>query len=167
MKCDDVSRELIAYLDRRANSGDRAVVEEHLKDCAACRTRAEDFRKLWNLLDEVPVHEPSFGFDARLRQRIAGEGRPRWFTRLVPQPRLAFSVALLAALSIWMSRLPQQNLATAAPTEEEQFQVIKDLGVLENYDLLSKSEALSELPPMSAPQPVPETKEQPREDGGL
>jgi anti-sigma factor RsiW len=167
MKCEDVSRELIAYLDRRANSADRSVVEAHLKDCAACRTRAEDFRKLWNLLDEVPVHEPSFGFDARIRQRIAGEARPHWFTWLVPQPRLALTMALLVALSVWISRLPQENPLTTAQSEEEQFQVIKDLGVLENYDVLSKSDALSELPPMAAPQPVPEEKEKQREDGGL
>jgi anti-sigma factor RsiW len=166
MKCEDVSRELIAYLDRRANSGDRAVVEEHLKDCAACRTRAEDFRKLWNLLDEVPVQEPSFGFDARIRQRISSARGPRWFAWLLPEPRLVFTMALLVALSIWMWRLPQENLAPTAQSEEEQFQVIKDLGVLENYDVLSKSEALSELPPMAAPQPVPEEKEQQREDGG-
>ncbi|HYL68230.1 MAG TPA: zf-HC2 domain-containing protein [Candidatus Limnocylindria bacterium] len=167
MKCDDVSKELIAYLDRRANSAERAMVEAHLKDCAACRTRAEDFRKMWSLLDEVPMHEPSFGFDARLRQRIAAEARPRWFSWLVPQPRLAFTMALLVALSIWMSKLPQQeNPLTTAQREEEQFQVIKDLGVLENYDVLSKSDALSELPPMATPQPVPEEKDQHQGDGG-
>jgi anti-sigma factor RsiW len=166
MKCDDVSKELIAYLDRRASSADRAVVETHLKDCAACRTRAEDFRKLWNLLEEVPVHEPSFGFDARLRQRIAAEGQRRWFTWLVPQPRLAFSMALLVALSVWMWRLPQDGIPTSAQSEEEQFQVIKDLGVLENYDVLSKSDALSELPPMAAPQPAPTDKDSQQGDGG-
>jgi anti-sigma factor RsiW len=165
MKCEDVSKELIAYLDRRANSAERAVVEIHLKDCAACRSRAEDFRKLWNLLDEVPVHEPSVGFDAKVRQRIAAEGRPRWFARLVPQPRLAFTMALLVALSVWMSRLPQENLATSAPSDEEQFQVIKDLGVLENYDVLSKSDALSELPPMAPAQPAEGEKDRLQEDG--
>jgi anti-sigma factor RsiW len=169
MKCDDVSKELIAYLDRRANSADRAVVEQHLKDCAACRTRAEDFRKLWSLLDEVPVHEPSFGFDARLRQRIASEGRPRWFTWLVPQPRLAFSMALLVALSIWMSRLPQNRPTSFAnaPSEEEQFQMIDHLGVLENFDLLSKSDVLSELPARTPQEQAPRDDEaQPKGDGG-
>jgi len=167
MKCDDVSKELIAYLDRRANSADRAVVEVHLKDCTACRTRAEDFRKLWNLLDEVPAHEPSFGFDARIRQRIASEPRPRWFAWLVPQPRLAFTMALLVALSIWMSRLPQENLATTVPSEEEQFQMIDHLGVLENFDLLSKSDVLSELPARTPQEQAPPNDEaQPKGDGG-
>jgi anti-sigma factor RsiW len=173
MKCDDISKDLIAYLDRRANSAERVLVEEHLAECAACRTRAEDFRKIWNVLDEVPMHEPSLGFDARLRQRIAAEPRPRWFTWLVPQPRLALSMALLIALSIWIARLPQNQPASfaTAPSEEEQFQMIKDLGVLENYDVLTKSDVLSELPAreMTEPAPAPEDQpedRQPQGDGG-
>ena len=55
MKCEEVSKELIGYLDRRANSAERQQVEEHLLECAACRTRAEEFRNVWNVLEEVPV----------------------------------------------------------------------------------------------------------------
>jgi len=152
MKCEDVSKELIGYLDRRANSAERRQVEEHLTQCAACRTRAEEFRELWSVLEEVPAVEPSFGFDARVRQRVAAEPRPRWFG-FVPQPRLAFSMALLFALSVWMVKLPQPNtgtVATTAATENEQFQAIKDLGVLDNYEVLTKFDALSELTPTAA-----------------
>jgi anti-sigma factor RsiW len=156
MKCEEVSKELIGYLDRRANSAERRQVEEHLAACAACRTRAGEFRELWSVLEEVPAIEPSFGFDARVRQRVAAEPRPRWFG-FVPQPRLAFSMALLLALSVWMAKLPQTNpaggSATSAATESEQFQAIKDLGVLDNYDVVTKFDALSELtsPPAAEP----------------
>ena len=150
MKCEDVSKELIAYLDRRANSAERMEVEDHLASCAACRMRAEEFRKVWNVLDEMPIEEPSLGFDARIRQRIADEPRPGWFRWFVPQPRLALSMALLVALCVWVSRLPRDYPTTAtipAPvTEQQQYQVIENLGVLENYDVLSKFDALSELP---------------------
>ncbi len=159
MKCEDVSKELIAYLDRRANSAERRGVEEHLGACAACRARAEDFRKLWGVLDEMPVIEPSVGFDARVRARAEAEPQPRWFGWLVPQPRLAFSMALLVALGVWMARLPvnpapQGTMAQAEQAEQEDFNAIKDLGVLENYDVLTKFDALSELPPLAAPQPA-------------
>lgn len=155
MKCEEVSRELIAYLDRRANSAERQEVEGHLATCAPCRARAEEFRKVWTVLDEMPVEEPSLGFDARLRQRIADEPRPGWFRWFVPQPRLALSMALLVALCVWVSRMPRENPTTATipsvPTEQQQFQVIENLGVLENYDVLSKFDALSELPGPAAP----------------
>ena len=169
MKCEEVSRELIAYLDRRANSAERVEVEEHLATCQACRTRAQEFRKVWNVLDEMPVEEPSLGFDSRLRQRMADEPRPGWFRWLIPQPRLALSMALLVALCVWVSRLPREYSTTttippAPVSEQQQFQVIENLGVLENYDVLSKFDALSELPgPAEPEQPKDEEK---HENGG-
>ena len=169
MKCEDVSKELVAYLDRRANSAERQEVEDHLTNCAGCRARAEEFRKVWNVLDEMPIEEPSLGFDARIRQRIADEPRPGWFRWFVPQPRLALSMALLLAVSVWMSRLPQDNsgLAGSAQSEHEQFQVIKNLDVLENYDVLSKFDALDEVPVEQQPaQPEQQNDQQQQQDDG-
>lgn len=169
MKCEEVSNELIAYLDRRANSAERLEVEEHLAGCAACRTRAEEFRKLWTVLDEVPLVEPSAAFDAKVRERIASEPQRSWFARMVPQPRLAFSVALLAVLTVWIASRPQERTSpfATAPTEEEQFQMIDHLGVLENFDVLTKSDVLSELPPRAQPEQVPtQDEKQPGGDGG-
>lgn len=164
MKCQEVEKDLIGYLDRRANSAERRAVEDHLAACGACRTRAEQLRGIWSVLEEMPVIEPSVGFDARVRARVAEEPKPGWFAWLVPQPRLAFSLALLVALSAWMVRLPQNNTAlhpVAAQNESEQFQEINDLGVLENYEVLTKFDALSELTPAetSLPeQPVPQSQ---------
>jgi len=148
-KCEEVSKQLIAYLDRRANSAVRHEAEEHLAACTAGHPRAEDFRKLWGVLDEVPLVEPSLGFDAQIRARIAAEPRRGWLGWLVPQPRLAFAMTLLLALSVWMANLPREG--SAAGTEQQDFEAIKDLGVLENYDVLSKFDALSEVPVDAAP----------------
>jgi anti-sigma factor RsiW len=160
MKCEEVSKELVGYLDRRANSAERRQVEDHLLECAACRTRAEEFRGVWNVLEEMPAIEPSFGFDARVRQRLAAEPKARWFSWVVPQPRLAFSLALLVALSVWLVRMPQRHsvdVPTTAANETEQFQEIRDLPVLENYEVLTKLDALSELSPAVA-QPTDESR---------
>jgi hypothetical protein len=116
------------------------------------------------VLDEVPLVEPSLGFDARIRARIAEEPRRGWLGWLVPQPRLAFAMTLLLALSVWMANLPRESNGTGS---EQDFEAIKDLGVLENYDVLSKFDALSEVPVDAAPpdqqaQPVnPASDQQP------
>jgi anti-sigma factor RsiW len=170
MKCEEVSKELIGYLDRRANSAERKQVEEHLIHCAACRARAEEFRNVWTALEGLPAIEPSFGFDARVRQRVAAEPRPQWFGWLVPQPRLVFSMAMLLALSVWIAKLPPRNSNTpsaVATSESEQFQAIKDLGVLDNYEVLTKFDALSELTP-SDRQPQKTERDHPSsgDDGG-
>ena len=152
MMCEDVSNNLIAYLDMRMDSVERREVEEHLANCAACRARAEEFRGVSNLLGEMPAIEPSMGFDARIRQRVAAEPRRTWFQWLIPQPRLALAAVLLIALTVWVERLPQTTTGTLAPniataSSEQDFNAIKDLGVLENYDVVTKMDALSELVP--------------------
>jgi anti-sigma factor RsiW len=150
MKCEDVSKELIAYLDGRTGSAEQEKVEGHLGECAACRSRAEEMRKVSMLLGEVPAIEPSFGFDARVRQRVAAEPRQSWFWRLVPAPRPAFAVALLIALTVLVAKLPSNRkpvtpvATTSAQEQEEDFNAIKNLGVLENYDVLTKFDSLAE-----------------------
>lgn len=167
MKCENISKELVAYLDRRASSAERRMVEEHLAECATCHARAEEFRKLWSVMDEMPVIEPSPGFDARVRQRVAAEPGRNWLGWLVPQPRMAFSVAFLLLLSVWIARLPNQTtiVAPAASVQQEDFNAIKDLGVLENYDVVTKMDALSELAPAASDQTTTPQKEQ-RKDSG-
>jgi anti-sigma factor RsiW len=149
MNCEQISTQLVAYMDGRATGTERRDVESHLESCGSCRTRVEEFRRLWTVLDEAPVVEPSLGFDARMRQRIAVEPRPRLWNWLVPSPRLAFAVASLAVLSVWLSSRPPAVEPSAMQSEQE-FRMIKDLGVLENYDVLSNLDALSELPPAQA-----------------
>jgi anti-sigma factor RsiW len=153
MSCERISNSLISYLDGRASAEERATVEQHLASCAPCRERADEFRRLWNVMAEVPAIEPSFGFDTRLRQRVATEGRPRFWTWLMPSPRLAAAVVALVGLSVFVSVQPTKRIDTASsPTNsEEQFRMIKDLGVLENYDVLSNFDALSDLPSVQAP----------------
>lgn len=145
MNCEQMSKSLVSYLDGKANARERDEVEAHLKMCTECRERAEEFRRLWNVMDEVPAVEPSFGFDARLRQRIAAEPRPKMWAWLLPSPRFAAAVALLLGLSVFVS-LKQPAQSPNTMNSEEQFQVIKNLGVLENYDVLSNFDALSDLP---------------------
>lgn len=149
MNCKQMETLLIAALDGSAREEERREIEAHLGACAVCRARAQEFRRVWSLLDEMPVIEPSLGFDARLRQRIAAEPRPRWLAGWVPPPRLAFAVSLLLLLSVWVSRVPPVPLKAPAGTTaqvEEDFKVIENLQVLEDYDVIVNFEALAELP---------------------
>ncbi len=151
MNCKQMENRLIAYLDGRASDAERRDVEAHLAACVAYRTRAEEFRRLWEVLDEVPMQEPSPAFDARLRARIAAEPpRPSWWAWLVPSPRLAFAVSLLLLLLVWISSRPPAVVPGLSATSEAEFKMIKDLPVLEDYDVLANFEPLSELPPKPA-----------------
>ncbi len=174
MKCEQVSNELIAYIDGRTTVGVRRGIEAHLSECAACRTRADELRNVWTALDEVPAVEPSFGFDARLRQQIAAEPARRRFLWLVPQPRLALSMALLAAMMVLAVKLPLEHPVAqqSAAAQQEDFNAIKNLNVLENYDVVTKLGALSDLVPAQVNDAVPpldgtqEKQDQQQNDSG-
>jgi anti-sigma factor RsiW len=163
MNCKQIASAFVSYLDGRAAPDERRKVEAHLETCAACRTRAEEFGKLWNVLDEDAAIQPSPSFDARLRQRIAAEPVPNRWAWLMPRP--AFAMALLLAVSIWIGRLPSEGPVAKS---DEDFHMIKDLRVLENYDVLSNFDVLSELPPVqpSSPAQPPAQSDQTQDSEG-
>jgi anti-sigma factor RsiW len=152
--CAGMEDKLIEYLDGRAQPAERRLLEEHLACCAGCRSRVEDFRSLSGVLEDLAVISPSPAFDAVLRSRIAVEPVRGGFWSSLPSPRLAFAVAALVALSVWMVSMPRMadnDTAMTRVSAEADFSMIRDLPVLENYDVISKFDALSELP--AAPDP--------------
>jgi anti-sigma factor RsiW len=147
----EMENKLVEYLDGRARPAERRAVEQHLAGCSACSARAEDFRLLWGAIEDLPLISPSPAFDASLRARIAAEPAPRSFWAWLPAPRLAFATAALVAMSVWMASVPRvvnNEAAMSRVPAEADFSMIRDLPVLENYDVVSKFDVLSELPDM-------------------
>jgi Putative zinc-finger len=157
-QCAAMESKLVEYLDGRALPAERHAVEAHLSGCASCSLRAEEFRALWTALDDLPAISPSPAFDASLRARIAAEPPRQSFWNWLPSPRLAFATTALLAMSVWLSSVPRvttnpsvvshaiQSIETTKVTAESDFGMIRDLPVLENFDVISKFDALSELP---------------------
>jgi anti-sigma factor RsiW len=159
MSCKRIEGKLVAFMDGRASDSDRRVVESHLKECAACQARVEGFSSVWTMLNEVPVVEPSQAFEARLRARMAAEPQRQSFwagiAAMMPSPRLALAVALLAVFSMWQSSRPVAVNDPVAPTSSDaEFRMIQDLPVLENYDVLTSLDALAQ--PVTQTGPVGE-----------
>jgi len=153
--CAAMESKLVEYLDGRARPADRRAVEEHFAGCTSCQSRAEEFRALWSTLDDLPEIIPSREFDASLRARIATKSARRNFWDWMPSPRFAFAITALVVLSVWISSGPR---VVQGPSEighaiqankistEKDFGMIQDLPELENFDVISKFDALSELP---------------------
>lgn len=152
MSCERMERKLVAYIDGRASDAERRVVEAHLDECGACRARARGFKSVWGVLNEMPMHEPSAAFDARLHARLAAEpAKVSLWSWLIPAPRLVFALTALALASVWLGSRPMPvdvhtPSGVVVTGSENDFGMIKDLGVLENYDVLSNFDALSQLP---------------------
>ena len=139
MSCERMETRILAYVDGRLKESERAEMEKHLSGCSACRVRVNEFRAVTDLLDELPVIEPSGAFNARVHALIAAEPEKRrgWLVWLAPSPRIAFAASMLLLLTVWLGSRPVDH-----PVIGEQ-----DLPVVENadYDVISSFSPLSDL----------------------
>ncbi len=143
MSCTRMENRIVPYVDGRMKENERAQVEKHLAACPACRLRVNEFRAVTELLDELPQIEPSAAFDARVRARVAAEPvKQSWWAWLAVSPRVALAASMLIAATAWIASRPA--IMNLADTDDPQIQ--QDLPVLENYDVISSFEPLTDLP---------------------
>jgi anti-sigma factor RsiW len=136
MSCSRMENRILPYVDGRLKESERRKMEAHLAACAACRLRVNEFRAVTGLLDELPQIEPSAAFDVRVRARVAAEPvKQSWWAWFTPSPRVAFAASLLLLGTVWIGANSNQTSIAQ-----------EDLPVLENYDVLSNFEPLTELP---------------------
>jgi anti-sigma factor RsiW len=133
-----MENKILGYVDGRLKEGERLQMEKHLSTCAACQLRVNEFRSVHALLDELPMIEPSAAFDVRVRARVAAEpAKQSWWAWFTPSPRVAFAASMLLLATVWVGSYPGSN----------QLQIDQaDIPVLENYDVISSFEPLTELP---------------------
>jgi len=134
-----MEKKILGYLDGRLKESERLEMEKHLAACAACRLRVSEFRAVSGLLEELPVIEPSAAFDLRMQARVAAEpAKQSWWAWFAPSPRVALAASLLVVATVWIGTHSGPNQPQIAQ---------EDIPVLENYDVLSNFEPLTELPP--------------------
>jgi anti-sigma factor RsiW len=160
MSCNRMESRILPYVDGRLKAGEMKEMEAHLKSCAACELRVNEFRAVSSLLDEMPQIEPSGAFDARVRARVAAEPvKQSWWSVFAPSPRVAFAASMLLLATVWFGSRPNEPLGPTNNGVEQEAQVVSDLPVLENFDVLSNFDALSDLP-----QPVSDESNQQQPD---
>lgn len=162
MSCNRMESRILPYVDGRLKAGEMKEMEAHLKTCAACEMRVNEFRALSGLLDELPQIEPSGAFDARVRARVAAEPVKRsWWSVFAPSPRVAFAASMLLLAMVWFGSRPNETLAPPSNGVEQEAQVMSDLPVLENFDVLSNFDALSDLPQQAGDESNQQQQQQP------
>jgi anti-sigma factor RsiW len=138
MSCSRMEKKILGYVDGRLKEGERLEMEKHVSTCAACQLRVNEFRAVSGLLDELPMIEPSAAFDIRLQARVAAEpAKQSWWAWFAPSPRVAFAASMLVLAMVWVGSYSGPN-----PPQIDQ----ADIPVLENYDVISSFEPLTELP---------------------
>jgi anti-sigma factor RsiW len=146
MSCNRIESKILSYVDGRLKASEAREVETHLETCASCRLRVNEFRAVSGLLDELPQIEPSPAFDARVRARVAAEpAKQSWWAWLAPSPRVAFAASMLLLATVWIGSRPTPDAVAPVTVADQEMRIESDMPVLENYDVLSSFEALTDL----------------------
>src|ERR1035438_5271072 len=120
MSCNRMENRILPYVDGRLKTSEMHKVEAHLKTCAACLLRVNEFRAVTGLLDELPQIEPSGAFDARVRARVAAEPvKQSWWAGFAPPLRVVFAAAMLLVATVWIGSRPSDTLNGPGPATEE------------------------------------------------
>ncbi|HVO56478.1 MAG TPA: zf-HC2 domain-containing protein [Dongiaceae bacterium] len=147
MSCEKMQSRILSFGDGRLKESERAEMEMHLVDCAACRVRVSEFRAVSDLLDELPMVEPSPAFDVRVRARVAAEPvKQSWWAWLRPSPRIVFAATALLLGILWVGYRSETVAPLPISPEEADSQMMQDLSVIEDHDTLSNFEPLKDLP---------------------
>ena len=108
MICDQVARDLDAYMDGELASDSAAAIRVHLDACAPCRQRFVDREALGGLIRSVPSYEAPAG----LRARVAGQTQRAWPARHL----LAWAAAAVLAVSVGGALRLVRSTATRGDT---------------------------------------------------
>jgi anti-sigma factor RsiW len=148
MSCGKMENRILGYVDGRLKEGERLEMEKHLAACAACALRVNEFRAVSGLLDELPVIEPSPAFDVRVRALVAAEpAKQSWWAWFTPSPRVALAASMLLLATVWLGSRPGDPVSSGNVTGPNVTVIeSQDLPVLENFDVLSSFEPLTDLP---------------------
>jgi hypothetical protein len=88
------------YLEGLLEPSQRAVVEAHLTECAACRELLDDVRHALALCRTAEIAEPKPWLISKIMLATVGEQKPTWreriaaYLRPVLQPRVAYPIAM-------------------------------------------------------------------------
>lgn len=70
MNCNDVRDNISLYIDDELNEEEKKLMEEHLKKCAECSKELEEYKKIIQMLCELPDEEPPVGYCKRLHEKL-------------------------------------------------------------------------------------------------
>lgn len=77
MNCNDVRDNLSLYIDDELNEEEKKLMEEHLKSCTECSKELGEYRKLIQMLNDLPDEEPPAGYCKRLHEKLLNTELPK------------------------------------------------------------------------------------------
>jgi len=124
MDCRDIRRKLSDSSGGPVSPADRALIDEHLRNCGDCTEYVAEIEKTIRILRDLEEVEPPAGLTGKVMEKIRLGAQPRkdWIEKLffplhIKLPLEAFATVLiaLAVAYVFRSIQPELQLAKAPP----------------------------------------------------
>jgi anti-sigma factor RsiW len=128
MECKDIQKRLSAYIEKAVSSKQKALIDEHLKECKRCRQALASLKRTIKYVQQLDEVEPPAWLAQRVMARVRAEAeeKPGIVKRLfypihikLPLEAIALIFIAVGTLYIFKTMQPQMQLAKI-PTETKE-----------------------------------------------
>jgi len=160
MECSNIEKKLSAYIDGLSSSEEKAMIEEHLKSCQACRTSLADIEKTVSYVKSLEDIEPPAWLSRKVMTRVRAEAAPKegilhklFYPLHIKLPVQAIATILIAVSAFYIFKTMQPEVMPSKVVVDE---MTAPQVLLKDKDVSSKSTELdNRVPPTDeVPQPV-------------
>jgi len=146
MQCEDIREQLSAYLEDELEAGARRVIEDHLRQCAGCRTELTLLRRTVATLRSLEELEVSPRLAAAVDRRLPTRGPSPWerltswlfFPLHVKVPLQAVALLLVSVGAVYLYRSAPE-LAEAPQSASRDLHATGPASVPEEADRLDRA----------------------------
>jgi len=117
MECQDIRKNLYAYLEGMASPEDQELIDQHLASCRACSTALYELNRtgevLKNLKDVEPPPWMTKKIMARVRQEAKSERgfiRKLFYPLHIKIPLEAFATVLIAVIAVYVFKAMEPEM---------------------------------------------------------
>jgi hypothetical protein len=154
MECNN--EKLSAYIEGLSSPEEKAMIEEHLKSCQACRTSLADLEKTVSYVQGLEDIEPPAWLSQKVMTRVREEAAPKegilhklFYPLHIKLPIQAIATILIAVSAFYIFKTMQPEIMPSKG-------MVDEMTALKDKDVSSKSTKLDERVPstVESPQPV-------------
>jgi anti-sigma factor RsiW len=145
MDCID-EKKISAYLDGELRDDERARIETHLEECAACRAGANELAAVSDALEVLDGLEPDPYFATRVKWVSTTRKQQGWFSRVLVPAAAATAAALSLLLGGFLGKALYAGWSIEPADDNGEFAEYYDTSAIEDYPESTLGEVLDDLP---------------------
>jgi len=117
MECQDVRKNLSAYLEGMVSPEDRELIDQHLASCRACSKVLYELNRTGEVLKSLKEVEPPPGMKQKIMARVREEAEPKkgfiqkvFYPLHIKVPLEAFAMVLIAVIAVYVFKTVEPQM---------------------------------------------------------